>query len=180
MEVLDPQTRMMFYPGYVSEVFNRQFFAVSIVKDVRGAPEHIVEQKIVCHRSSPEIYPAYWCHKHKLRLTVPLGWTVLAVSYNLSVLSGISESEFTFAILRKMLSLRNVCTPDSNFDIGKMQRRVETRRNCELQHPADPEVFIPVTVVRTQRHFVWVHREDESDGAPPKIYPCRFATEGMR
>lgn len=75
MEVLDPETRGMFCPGYVSEVFNRQFFAVSIVKDVRGAPEHIVERRIICHRSSPEIYPAYWCHKHKLRLTVPLGRT---------------------------------------------------------------------------------------------------------
>ncbi|KAL3096102.1 hypothetical protein niasHT_020637 [Heterodera trifolii] len=86
---------------------------------------------------------------------------VLPSSYN-SALISVPFSvpmEFSFA-------------PDSLFELPKMaQKRLEFVRYCEVQDAADPTLFYPGAIVRSQQHLVWVHFDrDENTHQPAQIY----------
>lgn len=84
LEVLDPQTKAVFYPGLVSKVINKHYFVVSIDRRLTNATERqsgeengdlkpTSTDQIVCHRGSFGIFPVYWCQRHGIRLTPPEG-----------------------------------------------------------------------------------------------------------
>ncbi|KAL3103987.1 hypothetical protein niasHT_020680 [Heterodera trifolii] len=62
--------------------------------------------------------------------------------------------------------------PDSLFELPKMaQKRLEFVRYCEVQDAADPTLFYPGAIVRSQQHLVWVHFDrDEHTHRPAQIY----------
>ncbi|KAI3415389.1 hypothetical protein GPALN_004997 [Globodera pallida] len=62
--------------------------------------------------------------------------------------------------------------PDALFDMPKMaQKRLECVRYCEVQDAANPTLFYPGAIVRSQQHLIWVHcARDEHTHQPAQIY----------
>ncbi len=78
LEVLDPLTKAVFYPGSVVEVINRHYFVVTVERQLANAsgraPDGVDRaDRIVCHRGSFGIFPVYWCQRYCIRLTPPEG-----------------------------------------------------------------------------------------------------------
>jgi hypothetical protein len=83
------------------------------------------------------------------------------------------ESDFSFTALRQKLSLRHTCAPDSFFDIVRVPKRVEKMRYVEFWDETS-ELLVPGTIIRSYKHFVWIHMENSAKCTPPKIYSCRY------
>ncbi|KAI1717661.1 SLED domain-containing protein [Ditylenchus destructor] len=169
MEVLDPITRMMFYPAMVTKVHNQHYFSVRAIADVQPDAKLSDSPKIEwCHSRARDIYPIGWCMKQGLRLTIPKGMCEQDFSYpNLWKRLGDKLDQLEIQHRDKL-----IIALDDMFQIPKTVKKTDKMRYCEVYNQKTGG-FVPAAIVRTKKHLVWVHAEDSEKFVPPKIYSDR-------